>query len=141
KYSLPYALAKQYFPQLNSTYAEEVFNNRNRSYGGLILGTESGYEAQGNKEITFFEYLDKTGTYIVSLDLKQVLSVIPNPIYPTTHFYVGRRFAFSKLTGALDHAIGLMGAMARLNILMITAMEDAVNAETNIFGEIQGVQY
>lgn len=143
KYELPYALAVQYFPQLLSPQYERKLKGYERLGGGAVLlnPTRSGYESQGGDSIAFYEYMDQTGTYIVNMDTETVLAANPNPIFPTTHFYTIKRFSFSKLSGALDHAIGLMGAMARLNILMITAMEDAVNSETNIFGELQGQRY
>ena len=39
------------------------------------------------------------------------------------------------------HVIGLMANMAKINVLSVIAMEDAVFTETNIIGEIESGQY
>jgi hypothetical protein len=45
------------------------------------------------------------------------------------------------MQGQYDQIIGLMASMAKINVMSIIAMEDAVFTETNISGEIESGQY
>ena len=41
------------------------------------------------------------------------------------------------MQGQFDQTIGLMSSMAKINIMSVIAMEDAVFTETNVVGEIE----
>ncbi|HVF75483.1 MAG TPA: hypothetical protein VM938_10580, partial [Acidimicrobiales bacterium] len=56
-------------------------------------------------------------------------------------FWAFKRFSFAKLTGQYDHVIGLMAAMARLNLLAMIGIEDAVMSETNVIGDTEAAKY
>ena len=72
---------------------------------------------------------------------KQILDFTPNPIKSGPRFVVSKRFSFDRLSGQYDHVLGLMAAMAKINVLSIIAMEDSVFTETNIIGELESGNY
>ena len=69
------------------------------------------------------------------------IDLIPNPLKSGPRFVVAKRFAFDQMQGQFHHTIGLMANMAKINVLSVIAMEDAVFTETNIIGEIESGQY
>jgi hypothetical protein len=70
-----------------------------------------------------------------------VLDFVPNPLSSGPAFVVAKKFSFDQLEGQYDQIIGLMAAMAKMNVMSIIAMEDAVFTETNISGELESGQY
>lgn len=111
--------------------------------GQIVSGTAAshtnhmGWESQQGSGVEVYEYINEDGTWWVLPEQKLLLSFSANPI-SRPPFYVFKRFAFNKLIGQYDHVLGLMAAIARLNVLSIIAAEDAVFAETNISGELVG---
>lgn len=87
------------------------------------------------------EFYDEEGTYIFLPDQKQILDFIPNPLKSGPRFVIAKRFSFDRLQGQYDHVLGLMAAMAKINVLSIIAMEDSVFTETNIIGELESGNY
>ena len=87
------------------------------------------------------EYYNDEGTYVYYPTAKQVLDFTPNPLKTGPRFVIAKRFSFDRLQGQYDHVLGLMSAMAKINVLSIIAMEDAVFTETNIVGEIESGNY
>src|SRR5210317_395608 len=87
------------------------------------------------------EYYDDEGTYIFLPENKVILDFIPNPLKSGPRFVVAKRFAFDQMQGQFHHVIGLMANMAKINVLSVIVMEDAVFTETNIIGEIESGQY
>ena len=81
------------------------------------------------------------GTYIVHVASKKIVDFVPNPLKSGPSFVVAKRFSFDRLQGQFDQVVGLMASMAKINILSVIAMEDAVFTETNIVGEIESGQY
>ena len=71
----------------------------------------------------------------------QIFDFIPNPLQSGPAFVVAKKFSFDQLQGQYDQIIGLMAAMAKINVMSIIAMEDAVFTETNISGELESGQY
>jgi hypothetical protein len=90
--------------------------------------------------LRIIEYYDQGGTYIVFPERKLILDFIPN-VLSTPPFVFMKRISFDQLKGQYDHVIGLMGMMAKINIMSAIAMEDAVFTETNISGELESGQY
>ena len=90
--------------------------------------------------LRIIEYYDQGGTYIVFPERKLILDLIPN-VLSTPPFVFMKRISFDQLKGQYDHVIGLMGMMAKINIMSAIAMEDAVFTETNISGELESGQY
>ena len=86
------------------------------------------------------EYYDDEGTYIFLPENKVILDFIPNPLKSGPRFVVAKRFAFDQMQGQFHHVIGLMANMAKINVLSVIAMEDAVFTETNTIGEIESGQ-
>jgi hypothetical protein len=87
------------------------------------------------------EFYNEEGTYIFLPDQKQILDFIPNPLKSGARFVIAKRFSFDRLQGQYDHVLGLMAAMAKINVLSIIAMEDSVFTETNIIGELESGNY
>jgi hypothetical protein len=111
-------------------------NSFSWSGGGVLMG-QGNWE--GNAEIkagiSIVEFYDIDGSWVCTADGAVLLDYIPNPLASVPPFTVAKRFAFDQLTGQYDHVIGLTAAMAKINILSIIAMEDAVFAPVNIAGE------
>ncbi len=87
------------------------------------------------------EYYNEEGTYTYLPSTQQILDFTPNPLSTGPRFVIAKRFSFDRLQGQYDHVLGLMSAMAKINVLSIIAMEDAVFTETNIVGEIESGNY
>ena len=87
------------------------------------------------------EYYNLDGTYIFHMGSSTILDFIPNPLKSGPAFVVAKKFSFDRMQGQYDQVIGLMGSMAKINVMSIIAMEDAVFTETNISGEIESGQY
>tara|TARA_R100000781_G_scaffold87029_4_gene53554 strand:- start:1122 stop:2873 length:1752 start_codon:yes stop_codon:yes gene_type:complete len=87
------------------------------------------------------EYYNEEGTYVFLPDTKQILDFTPNPLKSGPRFVISKRFSFDRLSGQYDHVLGLMAAMAKINVLSIIAMEDSVFTETNIVGELESGNY
>ena len=101
---------------------------------------EQGWEDNTYSGVRIIEYYDQGGTYVVFPERNMILDFIPN-VLSTAPFVFMKKFSFDQLTGQYDHVIGLMGMMAKINIMSAIAMEDSVFTETNISGEIESGQY
>ena len=124
--------------RLARIYPEHAADIRRQStYGGAVL-LDSTSQSQGPRGSTIevAEYIDVNGTWTV-LESKQILlDFTPNPVYPMPCFTVAQRFSFNKLIGHSDQSVGLLLANAKLNLLTLIAMEDAVFAEKVLEGEL-----
>ena len=128
---VPVADLIEMYPELNS-----YFNNKDKSKNksnirqlNNNMGVEKGsWENSDDNGDNIVEYMNIEGTYIV---------------HPASGpaFVVAKRFSFDQLQGQFDQTIGLMAAMAKINIMSVIAMEDAVFTETNVVGEIESGQY
>ena len=85
--------------------------------------------------------MNEEGTYIVHPASGKIVDFVPNPLQSGPAFVVAKRFSFDQIQGQFDQTIGLMSAMAKINIMSVIAMEDAVFTETNVVGEIESGQY
>lgn len=139
-------LARQY--PIYKAKLESVASSPGNSFG---LGqTSGGIWAPGRiawegpaaiDAVLLAEYVDSSGTYLMALDHDVLLDYVPNPIPSGPSFALARRPSFDQLKGHYDHVIGLMGMMAKLNVLAYLANEDAVFRETNIIGDLIGEEY
>ena len=102
---------------------------------------DKGWANQSGSGMVVAEYYDKDGTYILLPEKMEIIDFIPNPLKSGPRFVVAKRFAFDQMQGQFHHTIGLMANMAKINVLSVIAMEDAVFTETNIIGEIESGQY
>ena len=111
-------------------------------YGSAYTDSYNGSWANSNGEGDLIaEYYNEEGTYIFHMTSATILDFIPNPLDSGPAFVVAKKFAFDRLQGQYDQIIGLMASMAKINVMSIIAMEDAVFTETNISGEIESGQY
>ena len=142
---VPIAELIEMYPELKS-----YFNNADKSSSGSgnirklnnNIGVENGsWENSDDNGDNIVEYMNEEGTYIVHPASGKIVDFVPNPLQSGPAFVVAKRFSFDQLQGQFDQTIGLMAAMAKINIMSVIAMEDAVFTETNVVGEIESGQY
>ena len=142
------ALAKTY-----PNAKDKIMSKEKDTYNTNILGVGNAYasaytdsyngswaNSNGDGDL-IAEYYNLDGTYIFHMTSGTILDFIPNPLESGPAFVVAKKFAFDRLQGQYDQIIGLMASMAKINVMSIIAMEDAVFTETNISGEIESGQY
>jgi len=140
------ALTKAY-PQFSDKINSKDFYKANNlgigsAYASAYTDSYNGSWANSNGEGDLVaEYYNEEGTYIFHMTSGTILDFIPNPLDSGPSFVVAKKFAFDRLQGQYDQIIGLMASMAKINVMSIIAMEDAVFTETNISGEIESGQY
>ena len=140
------ALARTY-----PKYAEQIM--KKEAYNTDFLGVGSAYasaytdqyngswaNSNGDGDL-IAEYYNLEGTYIFHMTSATILDFIPNPLDSGPAFVIAKKFSFDRMQGQYDQIIGLMASMAKINVMSIIAMEDAVFTETNISGEIESGQY
>tara|TARA_R100000008_G_scaffold565_1_gene513 strand:- start:8721 stop:10127 length:1407 start_codon:yes stop_codon:yes gene_type:complete len=112
------------------------------AYASAYTDSYNGSWANSNGEGDLIaEYYNEEGTYIFHMTSATILDFIPNPLDSGPAFVIAKKFAFDRMQGQYDQIIGLMASMAKINVMSIIAMEDAVFTETNISGEIESGQY
>ena len=131
-------LARQY-PKHASVILDEVDAEYN-TMAYLSSYDKTWANADGTGKVVA-EYYDEEGTYVFLPENKIILDFIPNPLKSGPRFVIAKRYSFDQMQGQFHHVIGLMANMAKINILSVIAMEDAVFTETNIIGEIESGQY
>jgi len=103
------------------------------AYASAYTDSYNGSWANSNGEGDILaEYYNEEGTYVFHMSSGTILDFIPNPLDSGPAFVIAKKFAFDKLQGQYDQIIGLMASMAKINVMSIIAMEDAVFTETNI---------
>ncbi len=139
-----YALAKVYPNFKEQIYAKDMGTGLSIGSGSASPYTDSyaGSWANSNGQGDLIsEYYCEEGTYIFHMSSGAIFDFIPNPLSSGPAFVVAKKFSFDQLQGQYDQIIGLMAAMAKINVMSIIAMEDAVFTETNISGELESGQY
>ena len=134
------------YPELKAYYNDPESNKNketNQSYTNLGYQNyeEGSWENSNDNGDNIIEYMNAEGTYIVHPASAKIVDFVPNPLQSGPAFVVAKRFSFDQLQGQFDQTIGLMSSMAKINIMSIIAMEDAVFTETNVVGEIESGQY
>lgn len=136
-YKIPPLTAKRLYPEYAGLI--ESINHgypRDAATRGALLA-DSGWANQHGRGLEVVEYYDSDGTHIVIPQINERVDFYPNPLERPA-FVIGKRYAFNHLIGQYDHGFGLMAAMAKFNILYLTALEDNVFAPTNIYGDFDG---
>ena len=139
-----YALAQVYPDYKEQIYAKDMGTGLSIGSGSASPYTDSysGSWANSNGQGDLIsEYYCEEGTYIFHMSSGTIFDFIPNPLKSGPAFVVAKKFSFDQLQGQYDQIIGLMAAMAKINVMSIIAMEDAVFTETNITGELESGQY
>ena len=140
--TVPHRILARRYPQ-HSVKILENTQQRRHSSGGVLLhhGSSRSWDNQSGDGLQVAEYYDSAGTWIVIPEKRLVVDFVPNPLQTGARFVLVKRFVFNELIGQYAHIIGLMGMMAKMNILGQIALEDGVFTETNIFGEMETGQY
>ena len=139
-----YALAKVYPNFKKQIYDKDMGTGLSIGSGSASPYTDSyaGSWANSNGQGDLIsEYYCEEGTYVFHMSSGAIFDFIPNPLSSGPAFVVAKKFSFDQLQGQYDQIIGLMAAMAKINVMSIIAMEDAVFTETNISGELESGQY
>ena len=133
----------RYADKINSKDAYQVNTlGVGNAYASAYTDSYNGSWANSNGEGDLVaEYYNEEGTYIFHMTSGTILDFIPNPLDSGPAFVIAKKFAFDRMQGQYDQIIGLMASMAKINVMSIIAMEDAVFTETNISGEIESGQY
>ena len=122
---VPVADLIEMYPELNS-----YFNNKDKSKNKTNIrqlnnnmGVEKGsWENSDDNGDNIVEYMNIEGTYIVHPASGKIVDFVPNPLKSGPAFVVAKRFSFDQLQGQFDQTIGLMAAMAKINIMSVIAM-------------------
>jgi hypothetical protein len=138
---VPNAVIKQMYPQAQVMVDESSQFPSGYSKFKYHDGFQRSWDNQLADGVELVEYYNEEGTYVFLPDTKQILDYTPNPLKSGPRFVISKRFSFDRLTGQYDHVLGLMAAMAKINVLSIIAMEDSVFTETNIIGELESGNY
>tara|TARA_B100000073_G_scaffold345520_1_gene354751 strand:- start:307 stop:2043 length:1737 start_codon:yes stop_codon:yes gene_type:complete len=138
---VPIRKLMEMYPELKAYFeAKDSDTNSYDSYN-LRYTDDGSWENSDENGDVILEYMNLEGTYVVHVASKKIVDFVPNPLQSGPAFVVAKRFSFDRLQGQFDQVIGLMASMAKINILSVIAMEDAVFTETNIVGEIESGQY
>lgn len=131
------------YPELKSWFDAKGNKKDSTSYNSynLNIGDDGSWENSDENGDVVLEYMNEEGTYVMHVASKKIVDFVPNPLKSGPSFVIAKRFSFDRLQGQFDQVIGLMASMAKINILSVIAMEDAVFTETNIVGEIESGQY
>ncbi len=140
------ALSKAYPNSADKINSKDFYQTNTlgvgNAYASAYTDSYNGSWANSNGEGDLIaEYYNEEGTYIFHMTSATILDFIPNPLDSGPAFVIAKKFAFDRLQGQYDQIIGLMASMAKINVMSIIAMEDAVFTETNISGEIESGQY
>jgi hypothetical protein len=136
---VPHKTLAEMYPK----HANSILDSVNSEYNTMayMSSHDKTWANQSGVGMVVAEYYDKDGTYIFLPEKQEIIDFIPNPLKSGPRFVVAKRFSFDQLQGQFHHVIGLMANMAKINVLSVIAMEDAVFTETNIIGEIESGQY
>ena len=143
--SIPADVLVRMYPELKSYFAEKG-DEVQEPYGfttGIYTnyGQEGSWENSNDNGEIVVEYINPEGTYIVHVASNKIVDFVPNPLKSGPSFVCAKRYSFDQIQGQFDQVIGLMAAMAKINVMSVIAMEDAVFTETNVVGEIESGQY
>ena len=143
--TIPADVLVRMYPELKSYFAEKG-DEVQEPYGfttGIYTnyGQEGSWENSNDNGEVVVEYINPEGTYIVHVASNKIVDFVPNPLKSGPSFVCAKRYSFDQIQGQFDQVIGLMSAMAKINVMSVIAMEDAVFTETNVVGEIESGQY
>lgn len=136
---VPHVTLAEMYPKFKNVILDEVSSEYNTM--AYLSSYDKGWaNADGTGKVVA-EYYDEEGTYVFLPENKIILDFIPNPLKSGPRFVIAKRYSFDQMQSQFHHVIGLMANMAKINVLSVIAMEDAVFTETNIIGEIESGQY
>jgi len=138
-YRVPHTTLAQQYPKYKTIIMDEIDSEFNTM--AYMSSYDKTWANQNGTGKVVAEYYDKEGTYIFLPENRIILDFVPNPLKSGPRFVVAKRYSFDQMQSQFHHVIGLMANMAKINVLSVIAMEDAVFTETNIIGEIESGQY
>ena len=138
---VPIAKLVKMYPELKSWFDSADEERMSWDSYNLAYTDDGSWENSNESGDVILEYMNIEGTYVVHVASKKIVDFVPNPLKSGPAFVIAKRFSFDRLQGQFDQVVGLMASMAKINILSVIAMEDAVFTETNIVGEIESGQY
>lgn len=134
-------LANRY-PKFKSAYSRYMAAREKANSQIVPTSNLNGETWEGHAgDVEVAEYFDSTGSYLIAPAVGVMLEAVENPLSSGPSFVVVKRFAFDQLVSQYQHVIGLMGMMAKFNILSEIATTDSVFKETNIVGEMVSKKY
>jgi len=139
-YRVPHKTLAEQYPKYKNLIMDEVDSDRASSIAYMSSYDKTWANQDGTGKVVA-EYYDAEGTYIFLPENKVIIDFVPNPLKSGPRFVVAKRYSFDQMQSQFHHVIGLMANMAKINVLSVIAMEDAVFTETNIIGEIESGQY
>lgn len=140
---VPHRTLARLYPKHSAAIMEGARSAVDSASGGLLLAntTTKSWSNQSGNGLQVAEYFDRDGTWVVLPEKQLVVDFVPNPLRSGPRFVLIKRFVFDQLIGQYDQIVGLMAMMAKLNVLSVIALEDAVFTETNVMGEMESGQY
>ncbi len=112
--------------------------------GGVVLdpsASQPGWSNQAGSGVEVYEYYDERGCWWLVPECNLLLAFEPNVVPDDVAFRIVKRYAFDEIAGAYDAVLGPLANMARLALLATIAVEDGVNAETVVIGDLVGDEY
>lgn len=131
--SVPEHLLRKIYPNYTG--------KKKKTTTGTVKWSTRGWSGQAPGEIEVVEYMNPQGSYVVTVDSEQILSMIPNPLKSGPAFVFTKRFGFDQIKSQYTHTFGLMAMMAKLNLLGLIGAEDSTFKEVNVFGELTSNEY
>ena len=143
---IPYGRLKEQFPQIAWEGVEKELAQKGdvpAQIGQQVGATKRTWEGESTG-VTVCEYHCADGMYLNVPEIQEqdlVLAFVPNLLQSGPSFVFAKRFSFDRLQNQYVHIYGLMGQMAKYNILSMIASEDSTFRPTNIIGELESGSY
>jgi hypothetical protein len=143
---IPFNRLKDQFPHINWATIETELKQKGTvpaQIGQQVGSTSRNWEGE-QSGVTVCEYHCSDGMYLNMPDIMEqdvILAYVPNLLTSGPSFVFAKRFSFDRLINQYVHIYGLMGQMAKFNILGMISAEDSTFRPTNIIGELESGKY
>jgi len=143
---IPFNRLCDQFPHIEWTSIEaelKAKGNVPAQIGQMVGATSRQWEGP-NTGVQVCEYHCGDGMYLNLPEITEqsvILAYVPNLLTSGPSFVFAKRFSFDRLQNQYVHIYGLMGQMAKFNILGMIAAEDSTFRPTNIIGELESGKY
>ncbi len=143
---IPFNRLQEQFPHIEWAAIEaelKVKGNIPSQIGQMVGSTSRAWDGP-NTGVQVCEYHCPDGMYLNVPEITTqsvMLAYVPNLLTSGPSFVFAKRFSFDRLQNQYVHIYGLMGQMAKFNILGMIAAEDSTFRPTNIIGELESGKY